>query len=284
MKLVSLEQGSEAWLEFRKTRRNASESSVVLGINPYQKAAQLARIKRGEAKQFINSAMSRGTQYEAEARSWYECEIGLIGDGAVVEIEPYAASLDWWHQEKKIVTDFKVPASESSDLWQAALRGECPEHYEVQLQHQAAIVDADELYLAVYMPELADGRIIKVERSPKRWAEIQKAWDVFWETYMIPASMPDEERNDSDWFEVAERYRVAKMELDRAQAKMDEAKKELIDLAGDISAKGCGVQLIRSEREGSVSWSKLAKEMTIAPELIQKYTGKPSVVWSVKVD
>jgi len=284
VRVVQLEQGSEAWLDFRRNRRNASETSVVLGISPYQKPMQLARIKRGEAKQYTNAAMSRGSAYEAEARAWYECETGIFGEPAVVELEPYAASLDFWNQEKRIVVDFKVPSSESSDLWQMALKGDCPAYYACQLQHQAALVDADILQLAVYMPELKDGRIITIERSAKAWEEIRQAWDSFWTEYMLPESLQDDERTDQDWLDSVERYRAAKTAYDAANSLLESIKEELIELANKQSAKGCGLTLTKTEKPGSVKWAEVAKALNPPADLVAKYTGKASTSFAIRIN
>ena len=282
MNVVQITPNTDERLSYRMSRRNASESATVMGVSPYQKPAQLARLKRGLTKSFTNAAMSRGHAFEAEARQWYESTVCLFGNPAVVEETPYAASLDWWEKERKIVCDFKVPASVNSDLWKMACEGICPPWYETQLQHQAALVDADELYLCVYMPELKDGKIIKVERSAKRWSEIQQAWDVFWETYMV-GDLPEEVRTDEAWANAVTRYRDAKLLLDEAQERIDSIKDELIELANKQSAKGCGITLSRVEKSGSVKWAEIAKELKPSQELIQKYTGKPSVSFTINL-
>lgn len=283
MKIVELEQNTPAWLDWRKTKRMASEASVVTGRNPWQKPLHLAQVKRGVSSVFMNSAMARGHQYEPEARAYLEAKLGLIGDPVVIETGDFGASLDWWckDDQRSIIGEIKIPSSPEAKLW---TEGVVPEYYMDQVQQQLAVSGAEVCYFLIYLPEAQEGKFFEIYPDAKRWNEIQQAWRVFWETYMVGDLPQEEERHDPEWFEVCELYRVAKSELDRAQTKLDEYKQELIELAGKQSAKGCGIQLIKSEREGSVSWSKLAKELTIDPALIKKYTGKASTVWTVKVD
>jgi len=270
--IVQLEQGSEAWIEWRKTKRTASETPVVMGLSPYQKPPALARVKRGLATVFQNSAMSRGIQYEPEARAWFESHMGMIGKPVVAELGDYAASLDWW-DEKDTVCELKVPANAESKLW----TGEAPEMYIAQLQHQMQVVDAQIGYLCVYLPEASKGITYEVERDPRYWTQIHEAWEIFWAKYMT-GDLPDDERTDQDWLDAVERYLAHKSAVEAATALLEAAKGELIELAPD-GGKGFGIQVIKAERKGNIDYKKV-------PELkgvdLEQYRGKATSYYTVK--
>jgi putative phage-type endonuclease len=290
MEIIKHEQGSQAWIDWRRTKRMASEASVVTGRSPWTKPIQLARQKRGLEEFKTNYAMKRGTQFESDARRWFESEMGLLGNPEVIGFGEYGASLDWisrdvsesGEQSNVVIAEFKVPQSENSELWRNAGAGLIPEYYVDQMTQQWAVSGAEKGYFCVYMPELGYGKIIEFKYNPDRWSEIQQAWDAFWETYMV-GDLPEEVRTDEAWANAVTRYRDAKLLLDEAQERIDSIKDELIELANKQSAKGCGITLSRVEKSGSVKWAEIAKELKPSQELIQKYTGKSSVSFTINL-
>lgn len=293
MEIIQHEQGSQSWLDWRKTKRMASEASVVTGRNPWQKPIQLARVKRGMDEVKTNFAMRRGTAYEEEARQWFQNEMGLVGMPIVLGLGDYGASLDWYsidfdpetgEQKYAMFAEFKVPQSENSELWKSVCDGVIPEYYLDQMTQQWAVTGADEAWFCVYLPEMKEGRIIKYEYSPARWNEIQKAWDVFWEMYMIDALNPDDfERCDEAWLSAVERFRDAKNEMEAAQATMDKAKADLIELAGGKSTKGCGLSLVRIEKHGSIAYAKAVKALKLDMAQFEPFRGEATVSYRIDV-
>ena len=60
--VLKLVQGSDEWLAYRTTMRNASESAAVLGISPWVTPYQLWLSKTGRSVPQTNAAMARGSQ------------------------------------------------------------------------------------------------------------------------------------------------------------------------------------------------------------------------------
>lgn len=270
--IANFEQGSPAWVEWRRTRRMASEASVVTGRNPWQKPLQLAMVKRGLAETYMNSAMARGHQYEPEARAWLEAKLGLIGSPVVLSSGDYGASLDWWckDDQRTIIGEIKIPSSPDAKLW---TEGVVPGYYMDQVQQQLAVSAAEVCYFVIYLPEAQEGKVFEIYPDPYRWDEIRQAWDVFWETYMT-GELKEEERNDQDWFEACERFRGIKAKAETINAELEACRSELIELAGEQPTKGCGIQVIRSEGKTTTKWAEVAKELKAPPELIAKYSSK----------
>lgn len=277
MKTVNLEQGSPEWLAWRMNRRMASEAAAACGKSDYTTPLQLAKQKRGIEKVFVNSAMSRGTKFEPDARKWFEASMGVIGSPAVLEMGEYGASLDFICTE--VMAEFKVPQSADSLLWKGAARGEIPMMYQYQMTQQMAIAGRGSMFFCVYLPEEEIGHIQKFEFDQNMWDSIQRGWDEFWNTYMVGDLVT--ERNDADWLDACERYRAAKSLLDTVTKRLDTCKQELIELA-PTGAKGCGLQLIKSNREGSISWAKACKELNLDMAQFEPYRGKSTEVFTVK--
>jgi putative phage-type endonuclease len=75
--VVALEQGTDAWREWRHRGIGASEASTVMGENPFRTAADLFREKCGPVCEFEqDAAMARGLELEPEARRLYIAKTG----------------------------------------------------------------------------------------------------------------------------------------------------------------------------------------------------------------
>ena len=274
--VMELQQGSDAWLDWRSTHRMASETATVLGISPFQQPLDLAMVKRGLKTTFQNTAMSRGLKYEHEARSWFEGYMSLTGGPVVLEDGEYGASLDWIESDRVCVAEIKIPSKATSAIWTDA----APRYYLAQIQHQLKVANVDLGYLCVYMPEEGVGKITEVERDPIWWGEIDQAWSEFWLKYMT-GELPQNERTDAPWLAQAGIYLDMKIEIDRLTLKMEEAKKNLIELA-PTGAKGGGVNLIRSDRDGAISYAKAVKELNLDMSQFERFKGKSSTVYTLK--
>jgi putative phage-type endonuclease len=86
--------------------------------------------------------------------------------------------------------------------------------------------------------------------------------------------------DDEEFIALSDAYKSALVELEIAQANVDTAKSSLIAVCTD-STIGCGLQIIKAERKGTVDYAKV-------PELqgvdLEKYRKKSSTVWTVRVD
>lgn len=278
MNIVHLEQGSQEWLDWRKTKRMASEAAAAMGKSDYTTPKKLAMQKRGLEKVFVNSAMSRGTKYEPAARAWFEAETGTIGQPVVMESGEYGASLDFLSSEG--IAEFKVPSSETAPLWVQAKNGEIPLMYQIQMTQQMAVAGWDHCHFCVYLPEAGHGHIQRFGFSEHLWNSIQDGWDRFWQEFMV-GDIQDDERDDDLWIKTVGRYLAAKTVADEASDRLAAIKKELIGLAPQ-GAKGGGLQLIHSTREGAISWSKAIKKLNLDMALFEPFRGESSEVYTVK--
>jgi putative phage-type endonuclease len=107
--IVQLVQGSDAWLAHRRSLFNASETSAVLGISPWQTPYQLWLVKTGRAETEVTAPMRRGTALEPQARLAYEEKTGLVMQPLVLQDGRFSASLDGMTLAGDLIVEIKVP-------------------------------------------------------------------------------------------------------------------------------------------------------------------------------
>lgn len=86
-------------------------------------------------------------------------------------------------------------------------------------------------------------------------------------------------RLDKDWEIAAYAYRSAKLALDEAKARFDNAKDALIGLAGDSDENGFDVAVKWQKRKGSIDYQAALE--SVAPELNVEPFRKPETVYPV---
>ena len=137
MKIISLAQGSQEWLDWRKTRITATDASVIMGVNPFKNVSTLWKEKLDiVAAPTANERMLRGQELEPVARQLFIEETGIDVEPLVVESDEFywmGASLDGINDTRKIIIEIKCP---SSDTHLLAVDGSIRPYYMVQMQHQ----------------------------------------------------------------------------------------------------------------------------------------------------
>lgn len=255
MNVIELEQGSPSWLEWRQTRRMASETPAVTRRSPYQNWEGLRKVKRGEnVKQ--TAAMSHGHKHEHDARLFVASETGFLFQPVCVEDGDYAASLDGW--DGLSIAEIKCPfKGKQSDTWLLAERGLIRPDYDDQIVHQMAVSGAEVCYFTVYDAESQHGIIIERRADPELWKGIKARWDEFWPWHLTDDPDPAVNlRTDEEWRYAASMFTAAKRQADQFARFAEQYRADLIALAGDDSATGAGVKVTRYEKKGSIDYKK----------------------------
>lgn len=147
-------QGSQAWLDWRKSRVTATDASVIDGCNPFMNIDTLWKQKfdiiPGPA---MNERMKRGQLLEPIARGQFIEQFGI-------EIEPVCIEheIDWWHGSSldgidstgKIIVEIKSPNFDTHEL---AISGSIKPYYMCQIQHQFYTSGAEICFYVSYNPE-----------------------------------------------------------------------------------------------------------------------------------
>ena len=184
-------QGSEQWLEWRKTGIGASEMSVIMGSLPfrYEDVLELYKKKAGlETKPFIvTDAIQEGIDTEPEARKRFIQRVG-------VEVEPRCfthpkhdflrASLDGFGMafddigiKYNVAVEIKCPQITS---YKKAAKGKIIDYYYTQIQQQIACAELDYEYYYVYRKDEED-ILFRVNRNEEYIQEIYRRGQIFWE-------------------------------------------------------------------------------------------------------
>lgn len=271
----------------RVGRITGSRVAAVLGLNPYQKArdvlTEMVREAHGLPPLFQgNEATEWGKAHEPMALAAYERERGVMTyGGQSIILHPE-------HDFLAVTPDGLVDDDGMIEC-KAPFRGryntiaEVP-YYLPQVQLQLACSGRAWCDFVVWR----EGQIW-VDRVPadRDWLPgVLPMLSAFMAAYREAVANPDDyladpERSDSAWKKAAAEYVAAREAEEAAKARMTAARDALLQLAGDRSAKGCGVQVIRAERAGSVAYAKAIKDLCPDADLTP-YTGQPAIVYTVK--
>ena len=256
--IVALTQGSQDWLDYRRTMRNASETAAVLGVSPWCTPYQLWLLKTGRAQTKANAAMRRGTDLEPAARLAYETETGNIVQPLVLQDGLYSASLDGMSLGGDLIVEIKCPyKGQSSTLWNDVVVGHVPDHYAAQVQHQLMVSGAQLAHLYVF--DGTQGLLRPIEPIDHACQRIRDGWDQF-QTYLdtdTPPPLMDADvvqREDVEWAAAANAFAQAKQAADLADGEVAKARDALVAPAQHPKEQGAGVSVTRFWKAGAVNY------------------------------
>ena len=259
--VLKLVQGSQEWLDYRRTMRNASETPAVLNLSPWLTPYSLWLIKTGRSTQAVTSPMAHGTKLEPEARAAYEEQSGNVMQPLVMNDGPYSCSLDGINLAGDMIVEIKCPfRRKQSELWKGVAEGKVPAMYAAQIQHQLMVSGAATAHLWVYADGV--GILITVARDEALMASIRDAWDVY-QQYLDEDTPPplterdSAQRDDPAWAEAAAAYLEAKRTADAAAETLEATRKALAALSAHPRSTGAGVSVIRLWKKGNVDYRRV---------------------------
>lgn len=152
--IVELQQGTPEWLEWRHNGIGASDSSTIMGENPYKSTSKLLSEKRGPIRDVgQNAAMARGTKLEPEARRRYFAKTGKDVQPACLQSTRYEwlrASVDGLGFAYDTVVEIKCGQSAYNITSQTR---SVPTYYYGQMQHILAVTGLDSIDYWCYWPD-----------------------------------------------------------------------------------------------------------------------------------
>jgi putative phage-type endonuclease len=285
MKIIDLEQGSPEWLSWRKTVITATDASIIMGNNPWDTPYSCWQRKLGLIEEKAsNEAMERGKRLEPKARAQFNEKYDLDMKPAVVESTEFdflGASLDGMDESGNVILEIKCGGSK---LHSMAARGEIPQYYQDQMQHQMLVTGASRCFYYSY-----DGTNgIPIEVLPDPMFKVQfmpKARD-FWKCVALneaPALQDSDYQDMSDdriWASVASDYRKISEEIKKFEDLKESYRKQLLRLSGDQNCLGHGVRVMKTIMRGRVDYDAI-------PELkdldLDKYRKSSTTSWKILV-
>ena len=278
-----MEQGTQEWKDFRRSKIGASDAAVILGMSPYKTKFELWEEKVLGKDQEQNSAMARGSALESEARECFEklTNIPILPKVVIhTERDWQMASLDGITFDGTIIVEIKCPNKEVHAL---AEKGSLPEYYMAQVQHQFAVTGALKGYYFSYNGK--QGVLVEVFPDDKFIEKMLKEEEKFY-NLMVNKEAPELTdrdfvvREEKSFLELMEEYKEVADEIDVLKLAQDGIRDKLIDLAAgknSICSKG---KMTRSICKGQVDYK-------LVPELIgvnlEPYRKPPCEKWRITV-
>ncbi len=148
---VEMEQGTDAWLEWRYSGIGASEASTVMGDNRFESPAELLNKKLNRLRTEPNEKMRLGTALEPEARERYVQETGIVVEPRCLQSKEHSwliASMDGISETYDHAVEIKCGKS----AYGQAQKGHVPSYYYGQLQHQLMITGLGSIDYWCYWP------------------------------------------------------------------------------------------------------------------------------------
>ena len=285
MKIIELEQGSPEWLSWRKTVITATDASVILGNNPWDTPYICWQRKLGliEEKK-SNEAMERGKRLEPEARARFIERHGINMYPAVVESTEFnflGASLDGLSDCQKYVLEIKCGGDK---LHTMAIKGEIPQYYQDQMQHQLFVTGAEKAFYYSYNG--SEGVCIEVLPDPQYKVRFLPKAREFWRcvAFTEPPILQDSDykdmSNEPKWRALATEYRLVNEQIKAMEDIKDNYRKELLKLCGDQNCLGEGVRVMKTIMRGRIAYDEIPEIKTID---LDRYRKGSTTTWKILV-
>lgn len=251
-------QGTPEWHALRKTKITATDSAIIMGVNPWKTRTQLYYEKlSNEPPMAPNARMQRGIDLEPVARDLFILQYGIHVEPKVVIKDWAMASLDGIDETGKYVIEIKCPGEKDHAI---AFSGKVPDHYYPQLQHQMYVCDVEEMYYFSF--DGVDGVTVRVKRDDEYISKMVEEEKKFYDC-LINKTPPEPlesdyiERNDPLWASYASHWAEVNSQIKDLEKIEEELRKELIFISGESNSKGAGISLCQVERKGNVDYTKI---------------------------
>lgn len=286
MKMIILDQGTDAWLKWRNGGIGASDCAAVFGKSPYLTRRTLWEEKTGqrEPKPISEFAQRKGGEIEARVRAMYSLHLKKDFRPCTAEHEKYPyilASFDGRDFDSGEIIEIKFVGKEKYELGREAV----PDHHIIQMQQQMLVSGAP------YVDYLfsTDGDDYKLERffaDKIMQAEILENLTAFY-AHMVnktdPGFAPDDIHpvRDKAMIKRLAAWKKAALAALKAVEKADALKPERTEFEfKKMSVESLGLEIVKTQVKGSVDYS-------IVPELsgvdLDKYRKDASLKFEIKI-
>lgn len=294
MQIVNLVQGTQEWLDFRKTKIMASDCAKLMGKSSWGNAVDVYLSKIGDVTIPINEAMKRGSELEPQARSMINRTRGLTLEPVVAVSDVcniLGASFDGIDFDKNECYEFKCPGEKNM---MKALAGEYDVSYWWQCQHQMAVYEELKCVHLVYYHNDALFKEFIIERDEGAINSIVETGMLFWNSYVMkgiqphksfPISVNDDERLNAaavKWSIFHKKIKDLKEEIKSLEGEMTPYV-EIMKEAGVDGAyfSTAGVKYMTYERQGLIDNERIYKEFNIDKE---KYRKKSTLCTKISIE
>lgn len=283
--IIKLDQRSPEWHAFRKDKIGSSDAASIMGVSKWCTPWQCYMRKLGLIpEQADNFAMEGGRARESIALAAFNEKHGCNCVPVVMQHDEYPwmiASLDGWDKEREIAVEIKCPGKEDHQIAHLLFT---PPHYKPQLQHQLCVMNIHAMYYWSWGKD--DVIVLGVERDDEYIKDmIVKEQEFILRMKLLdppPISEKDYVENHSrEWRYAVRNYLECEEEKERCERWYEDARQELIRLAGDHNCRGSGIQLTKVVRRGNVDYKRAIEELHLDEEEFNKFRKDPVTSWRV---
>lgn len=274
-----MEQGSSIWLEKRKSMITATDSGVILGLNPWKTSLMLYEEKMGLRElQAVNDKMREGSLLESQALEFWNKKLDSDYKPTVLlsmENLFMMASLDGMNSQGQIL---EIKCGKASH--ELAKNHEVAPYYYSQVQKQMYVANTKFVWFFSYRSD-EDNIHFTINRDDEFIKNMIEKETEFYRMMMEftppPATDRDFIKKDSkEWRLYAEVWKQTKAEIKLLEAKEECLREELIKMCDGQSSQGNGVRISRTISKGRVNFSNIPELKEID---LEKYRGKNIDTW-----
>lgn len=283
MKIIDVEQGSAAWLAWRKTLITATDCPAILGSSPWVTAYQCWQRKLGLIEeQKSTEAMERGKRLEPKARLEFMNHHGIEMEPLVVESSEYnflGASLDGISDNGKYILEIKCGGS---DLLKMASKGLIPDYYMDQMQQQLLVTGAEKCFYYCWSEN--EKYIIEVEPHPTFAAHFLPKAREFLRCIAYSESPALQERDYKDmsseplWRIYSEKYNHISEQIKILEELKESYRKEILKLCADHNCKGSGIKVMKVVTRGRIAYDEIPEIKDID---LEKHRKSSTTSWKI---
>lgn len=302
MRTVRLEQRTEEWKRWRKEGITATDSPVLLGLDPDKSIIDLWSYKTGRSEPPDLSAIPAvryGVKHEDYARSLWEVKHVDLAPAVCGEWDEnpfFRASFDGLTADNEVL-EIKCPLPGGSTLMDVEIRGTASEAYRryyVQVQHQLLVCGGTRGHLIFLVDKERfiefeinrDEAVIQkiIAKGEELLSAMQNDVCPTDETLWHPKTLDEEIR----WNEAAASYLNAQRAMKSLREAQAAARKTMQALMGNYQrADLAGLKVTKTTVKGTVSLPKIVerlkeKGIEVTEEVLSACQTESSERWSFK--
>jgi putative phage-type endonuclease len=277
-----MQQGTQEWLDFRKTKIGASDAPIIMGVSPWSDPIKLWEQKVGISENEDSSYwMRRGLTMEDDAREYFHLVTGRFVEPAVFVSNRHdwmMASLDGLSPDQTTLVEIKCPGPHDHSI---ALDGRIPEKYYPQIQHQLEVLELDGGYYLSFDGE--NNVIIPFERDQKYIDYLlEKEFEFYKCVQNFQPPAPPNQIEDPLWEPAALQLKSITKQMKELERQEKTLRNTLLGLSNGKMCEGNGVKVTKIIRKGSINYDKILNDYGIQVNL-EDYRGDSVESWKITI-
>ena len=286
---VPLEQGTDAWHQWRDRLHTSSTAGVLMGCAPSYwdvrtwddlRLSKAGLLPDPEANAFRDRMMSYGHQREEAVIERLAHDMGSPLVPACFESGRHGTSLDGWSDGTRWCVEVKAATKDTSRM---RMVRDLPSLIETapwvwwQMVHQSLVARPNLSTLAVDHP---DGTLVRVDVYPE---DMETARGSLLDVFARFDKGEQQGRFDPQWAEAARQWSEWSAVAKDSQKQLDAAKKTLVTMSLDgKGTHGCGVSVTSYKRQGNIDHDAMLGTLRVDDEWLEQHRRPGRRVYTVR--